>query len=127
MNNITQTENRPTRGDLQDDRDYVLPAANIRAVGDEYIIELEMPGVSKEGLEITLERNEVTIVGHRKEETPSGNLFYGESAQADYSRSFELGPDIDTSKIRAEMQQGILKLHLPKSEQVKPRKIQISG
>lgn len=123
----TQTENRPTRTGLQAEREYLAPPANISAVGDEYLIELDMPGVSKEGLEVTVEGNELTIIGRRTDQTPTGNPYYRESLDADYCRSFDLGPDVDTSKIRAEVQQGILKLHLPKSERVKPRKININA
>jgi len=122
----TQTENRPTRTGMQAERDYLAPPANISAVGDEYLIELDMPGVNKDGLEVTVEGNELTILGRRTDQTPAGNPYYRESLDADYCRSFDLGPDVDTSKIRAEMQQGILKLHLPKSERVKPRKINIT-
>src|SRR4051794_35223935 len=123
----SQTENRPTRAGLQADREYLAPAANISATTDEYLIEVDMPGVSKEGLEVTVQGNELTIIGRRADQTPAGNAYYRESLDADYCRSFDLGPDVDTSKIRAEMQQGILKLHLPKSERVKPRRIDIAA
>jgi len=123
----TQIENRPTRSGLQADREYLAPPANISATNDEYLIEVDMPGVSKEGLEVTVEGNQLTIIGRRADQTPVGNAYYRESFDADYCRSFDLGPDVDTSKIRAEMQQGILKLHLPKSERVKPRRIDIAA
>src|SRR5438067_2503486 len=109
--NQTQTENRPTRTGMQADREYIAPPANISAVGDEYVIELEMPGVNKEGLEVTVEGNELTIIGRRQHTNPPGRAYYSESHDADYCRSFDLGPDVDTSKINAEMQQGVLKLH----------------
>jgi HSP20 family protein len=123
----TQTENRPLRTGLQAEREYLAPAANISATADEYLIELDMPGVGKEGLEVTVEGNELTIIGRRHDTAPTGTPYYCESIDADYCRSFDLGPDVDTSKIRAEMQQGILRLHLPKSERVKPRKININA
>jgi HSP20 family protein len=123
----TQTENRPVRSGKQADREYIAPPANISATDDEYLIELEMPGVNKEGLEITVEGNELTILGRRAESTPPGEPYYSESFNADYFRSFDLGPDVDTSKVRAEMHQGVLKLHLPKSERVKARKIEVSA
>jgi len=47
--------------------------------------------------------------------------------QADFRRVFELGPDVDTSRINAQIEQGVLNLRLPKSEKAKPRKIQIAG
>jgi HSP20 family protein len=56
---------------------------------------------------------------------PEGEACYCESPQADYRRIFELGPDVDTSQISAEMQQGVLKLRLPKSEKAKPKHIEV--
>jgi len=123
----TENENRLTRTRMQAEREYIAPPANISAIKDEYLIELEMPGVNKEGLEITVEGDELTIIGRRQRNNLPGRAFYSESLDADYCRSFDLGPDVDTSKIKAEMQQGVLKLHLPKSERVKPRKINIES
>src|SRR6185436_15082204 len=110
----------------REERGFIMPAANIIATDNEYVLELEMPGVRKEGLEITTEGNELTLIGRRQTDLPEGELCYCESALADYRRVFELGPDIDTSRITAEMQQGVLRLRLPKSEKARPRKIQIN-
>jgi HSP20 family protein len=89
------------------------------------VIEAEMPGVAKEGLEVTLENNELIFVGHRAEEKVEGKPVYRESRDADYRRVFELDPAVDTARISAEMKQGVLTLHLPKAERVKPRRIEI--
>lgn len=84
-----------------------------------------MAGVDKEGLEVTVEVNELTIIGRRKTDILNGELSYCECPRADYRRVFELGPDVDTSRINAEMQQGVLKLRLPKSEKAKPKRIEV--
>jgi len=118
QNQATQSRNRPATG-------YVTPPANISANGDEYLVEVEMPGVNKDGLEVTVEGSELTITGRRKLDLPEGQLCYCETPQGDFRRVFEFGPDIDTTKIRAEMQQGVLKLHLPKSEKAKPKQIEV--
>jgi HSP20 family protein len=125
MNAIeTQNQNRQ-RAEQQNDRDFVAPPANIVGNEQEYVVELEMPGVDKEGIEVTTEGNELTIIGRRKSELPQGELCYCESAQADYRRVFEIGPDVDTGKISAEMKQGVLTLRLPKSEKAKPKHIEV--
>lgn len=98
---------------------------NIFETKDGYVLEAEMPGVSKEGLEITLEGNEITLIGHRTQETPAGTALFRERRPVDYKRVFELDPAIDTSKVSARMEQGVLTLTLPKSEEVKPRKISV--
>jgi HSP20 family protein len=84
-----------------------------------------MPGVNKSGLEITLEGNELTLIGRRTTESVNGQVLFRESRDVDYRRVFELDPAIDTSKVAAKMDQGVLTLTLPKSEQVKPRKITV--
>jgi HSP20 family protein len=84
-----------------------------------------MPGVSKAGLEITLEGNELTLIGHRQTETVTGEPLFRERHLAAYRRVFELDPVIDATKVSAKMEQGVLRLTLPKSERVKPRKIAV--
>jgi len=105
--------------------EYVSPEVNIFETKDGYVLEAEMPGVNKEGLEITLEGNEITIVGHRHMQSMGGEALFRESRLADFRRVFALDPAIDTSKIFARMEQGVLTLTLPKSERVKPRKIAV--
>jgi HSP20 family protein len=105
--------------------EYVSPDVNIFETKDGYVLEAEMPGVNKDGLEITLEGNEITIVGHRKSEAVPGTPLFRERTLVDYRRVFELDPAIDTARIAAKMDQGMLSLTLPKSERVKPRKIAV--
>jgi HSP20 family protein len=106
--------------------EYVSPAVNVFETKDGYVLEAEMPGVNKEGLDISLEGTEITITGHRQHEHPAGETLVSERQPVDYRRVFELDPAIDTGKIIARMEQGVLTLTLPKSERVKPRKITIS-
>src|SRR5437868_8058525 len=98
MNNIAELQNQTARTEQQSDRRFVTPTANISGTTNEYVLEVEMPGVDKSGLEITVEGNELTIVGRRRTETTQGELYYSERPQADFRRIFELGPDVDTAK-----------------------------
>src|SRR6266404_9571116 len=106
-------------------QNFVAAPVNIVETKDGYVLEAEMPGVNKEGLEITLEGNEITIVGRRHNEAVNGVALFREGRVADYRRVFELDPAVDTAKITAKMEQGLLTLTLPKSEHVKPRKITV--
>ena len=124
MNATVQNEPRRTT-EASVDRQYVSPEVNIFETKDGYVLEAEMPGVSKEGLEITLEGNEITIVGHRNNEVAEGTPLFRERRLVDFRRVFELDPAIDTAKIAAKMDQGVLTLTLPNSEKVKPRKITV--
>jgi HSP20 family protein len=118
-------QKEPRINNTERPREFVAPEVNISETKDGYVLEAEMPGVNKDGLEITLEGNEITITGHRNTEPLSGQPLFRESHHADFQRVFELDPAIDTSRIAARMNQGVLFLTLPKSEKVKPRKINV--
>ena len=118
-------ETRPAQVEQKRNHEFVTPEVNIFETKDGYVLEAEMPGVNKEGLEITLEGNEITIVGHRTDSAVAGQTLFRESRSADFRRVFELDPAIDTGRIAAKVEQGILTLTLPKSESVKPRKISV--
>jgi HSP20 family protein len=121
----TTTLEKPTINDRAVRQEYVAPNVNIFETKDGYILQAEMPGVSKEGLDITLEGTEITITGRRTVDTVAGETLFRERNTADYRRMFELDPAIDTSKVSAKIEQGVLTVTLPKSEQVKPRKIKV--
>ena len=126
MQPLTKTENRPSAPSNEVSRvNYVTPLANILDSSDGYVLEAEMPGVDKEGLEITVENGELTILGRRKAYKTKGQTLYRESRPADFRRVFEIDPSIDSGKITARIDQGILVLHLPKAESVKPRQITV--
>jgi len=122
MKTIMQTEPQAT-AERSAPQEFVVPVVNIFETQDGYALEAEMPGVNKSGLEITLEGNEITIVGRRATQPDSGDLLLRERPAADFRRVFELDPAIDASRISAKMEQGVLTLALPKSERVRPRKI----
>lgn len=107
-------------------RRFITPEVNIFESAEGWTLQAEMPGVSKEGLEVTLEGNELTLVGRKTVEQINAEPVWRESHQADYRRVFELDPSVDTAKISAHMDQGVLTLQLPKAERVKPRKIEVS-
>jgi len=123
---VSPRETQPRReenGAERNERNYLSPEVNIFETKDSFLLEAEMPGVTKDGLEITLEGNTLTLVGRRNDGVPGTELLYRESKPANFRREFELDPTIDAGKISAKMDQGILKLELPKAEKVKPRKI----
>jgi len=126
MTNNLVRENNGSRATRRENEKFVTPSASIRETPDSYTLELEMPGVNKDGLEISIEKNELSIIGRRSSPTPQGTLLHRESRRHNYRRSFEIDPSIETDKIAARMNQGVVTLILPKAEQVKPRKITVS-
>jgi len=126
MKALFKNESQPTTPERPAQRPFLTPDVNIYEAKDGYVLEAEMPGVNKEGLEITLEGHEITITGRQANEVNTGAVLFRERHGADYRRVFELDPAIDTARIAARMNQGVLFLTLPKSEVVKPRKIAVS-
>ena len=72
METTTDRQNRLTRESDQPDRGYTSPRVNISETNEEYLLEVEMPGVTKEGLEVLVDGNELTIIVRRKSAPPTG-------------------------------------------------------
>jgi len=125
MKTTTLEKEAPRKAERVQPEEFVSPVVNIHETKDGYVLEAEMPGVNKDGLEITLENNELTITGRRASEVVSAEPIFLERSTAHFRRVFELDPAIDTGRINAKVNQGVLTLTLPKSEQVKPRKITV--
>lgn len=115
-----------TDGQRQSTEQFMAPAATVLENADGYTLEVEMPGVNKESLEMWVENNELTILGRRVLPSVEGTLIHRESRAESFRRCFELDPSIDASRISAKIEQGVATLTLPKAEQVKPRKIAVS-
>ena len=126
MNAVARRNEQSEKPPRLEEQAWCAPDVNIFETDEGYVLEGDMPGVNKDGLEITLEGNTLTLVGHRAEPEFGTNPFYRESRRGDFRRVFELDPAIDTSKINAKMENGILKLRLPKAEKVKPRRILVT-
>jgi len=127
MNIATQQQNETAGSAEQDQRkvQYVTPLADVESGKQGYTMRLEMPGVDKSGLEITLDQGELTILGHRHPEETSGEPIYREIQHHDFRRVYELDPAIHTAGITARFDDGVLTLTLPKAENVEPRKITV--
>ena len=106
--------------------EYFTPVVNLHQDADGFTLEVEMPGVGKQGVEVTVEDGKLILAGHR---TIAANDFgrpvYRERKMGEYRRVFDLDPSIDAARISARVEQGLLTVHLPKTEAVKPRKITV--
>src|SRR6059036_2054036 len=100
MNTLT----RETRdGDRAQAEQFIAPAASVTESAEGYMLEMEMPGVKKDGLDISVENNELTIVGRRSLPALEGMLIHRESRPENFRRVFELDPSIDADKISAKI------------------------
>jgi HSP20 family protein len=123
MNTLSRETRESDRGQAQQ---FITPPASLTEIADGYMLEIEMPGVKKDGLDISAENNELTIVGRRSLPALEGMLIHRESRPENFRRVFELDPSIDGDKISAKIDQGLVTLTMPKAEHVKPRKITVS-
>ena len=103
------------------------PALDLYESGDHLIAVVELPGMRKEDIDISLHDGTLTISGERKRESNNGEMAQRtERYVGTFRRSIALPTRVDASKVNATYQDGILKVTLPKAEEAKPKQIQVS-
>lgn len=111
------------------DRDRSLaPAIDVTENDHSYVVRAELPGVKKDDLDVTINDGVLTInaeTRYEHDEKEKGRVIRQERRYGKYVRSMRLGGDVDESKVSADYTDGILTLTLPKSEEVKPKKIDV--
>jgi HSP20 family protein len=105
------------------------PPVDIFEAGDLFVIKLEVPEVDKESIDISVEGSELTITGERKLEqgTEGEQYLRMERGYGTFTRSFSLTQAVDASGIKASTKDGILRIELPKKEEIQPKQIVIEG
>lgn len=104
----------------------VAPSVDIYENEDEILLHADMPGVAKDAIAINLENGRLTINGHRTV-SGDGEVQFEEFGEVEYERAFSVPQGIDINKVKANMNNGVLFLHLPKSDAVKPRQIEVQA
>lgn len=107
----------------------VAPVVDIFETSNEYTVVIEMPGVLKENIGIILTENELEISGNvvRVNSDNDPKVWHSEYNLYDYKRKFKIGNDIDRNSIEAHLDKGVLTVKLNKTEDVKPRKIEVKA
>jgi HSP20 family protein len=128
MNEIKNNE-LVTKKSLLDeilDQPYKVPFINIFETEHDFVLTADMPGVSKNNLELKLEDNHLTIIGKVDVEAESKRKYLLREKQAgNYLRRFKISDSIEIEKIDAKLENGQLSITLPKKESIKPRNIEI--
>jgi len=125
-----QTQEPPTREVVEErtPRRLYTPPADVFETADTIEVVADMPGVDEGSLEITLERNVLTLDGHTAVNDPQAvTLTYSEYEAGDYHRAFTLSDEIARDHIKATMKNGVLHLSLPKAGPAKARRIEVHG
>jgi HSP20 family molecular chaperone IbpA len=105
-------------------REAIAPFVDVYENADELLLVVDVPGASNDGIDVQLDKGQLTILAKRREDAP-GSLLAAEYGACDYLRVFSVPQGIDPSKIDAQLNGGVLRLRLPKSESVKPRRIEV--
>lgn len=112
---LTQPENRPT----------FAPPCDVYENAEEFLVVADVPGVASNALDINFDKGELTIYAKRGDLQPQGAMVGAEFRGFDYRRKFAVPAGVDAGNIKAELKSGVLWLHLPKSEALKPRQISV--
>ncbi|MCA1787614.1 MAG: Hsp20/alpha crystallin family protein [Desulfurivibrio sp.] len=102
----------------------IAPAVDIYENEDEILLYADMPGVVKDEISVNIDNGRLALSGVRKLET-NGVTTWEEFANVEFVRNFSVPQTIDVGKVKAELKNGVLALHLPKSEEAKPRQVEI--
>jgi HSP20 family protein len=120
----TTTAQTPTRRQTAEHTmPTVAPAVDIFETDKAYVLLADMPGVRPDGLDVVAERDQLVIRG--RVERPVNAPAYQEFELADYHRAFTLTEDLDTAGITAVLKDGLLRVEIPKSPRVQPKKIPV--
>ncbi len=125
---FSRNPSRPSTPDLAAEHGPTRkPRFEVKETEEAYGVTVHLPGVSKDGVEITADAGEVRILGRRAWKQPEGwTALYRESADLPYLLVLEHESAIDPDKIAAELRDGVLRVSLPKAEAIKPRKIAVA-
>lgn len=120
----TRAQAPQSREETRSQERYITPPVDIYETADGLVVKADLPGVSKEGLEVRVENSLLTIRAQAAHAAP-GDPVYREYGLLNFFRQFELNERIDQSKISADLKHGVLTLNLRKAEEAKPRKIEV--
>ncbi|AXB48528.1 Hsp20/alpha crystallin family protein [Amycolatopsis albispora] len=95
--------------------------------GEEFVVMFDLPGVDPDAIELGIERNVLTVKAERRPVAENAEMQVAERPLGVFSRQLFLGDSLDTERISADYEAGVLKLRIPIAEQAKPRKIAISA
>jgi HSP20 family protein len=103
------------------------PSADISETDKEYLVRVDLPGMKKEDVKVTYTDGLLTIQGERKQHKEESNEKFHrvENSYGSFSRAFSLPDNIKADAIRCESKEGVLSVHIPKSEQKKPKEITV--
>jgi len=126
-NQATKERMETTRPELTRGGIHFTPRVDIYETENELTLYAEMPGVRSEDVELNYEQGELMVRGRVRPRSQNKHLLLQEYDEGDFYRAFNIHESIDASRISAECKNGVLTVHLPKAEAVKPRRITVKS
>jgi HSP20 family molecular chaperone IbpA len=112
--------------DVKQQEQAILPAVDIFENESGITVQADMPGVSRDRLDVHIDSDTLAIEGVADIPMPAGmDAIYADIRSKRYQRSFSLSRELDTERIEASLKDGVLTLHIPKREEHKPRRIEV--
>jgi len=130
----TQVAKAPKEGEVIEKKDaqvleeeFYIPPVDIYETGENLTLLIDVPGIVRENLNLTVEQNLLTIEAKQTPATPDKNVkwLWREHEGVSYRRQFRLGEEIDVEGIGSELKNGVLKVSLPKVKPAQPRRIEV--
>ena len=109
------------------EKQFRQPPVDISERENEFVIEADMPGMREENIDVQFHQGELTILGKSEEsEQAEENYRFRQFETVDFLRTFRIGESVNATNISAQYADGVLTVHLPKAEALKPRKIEVA-
>ena len=121
-------DNLFTRGSLQGDlAPAFTPAVDVEETADEFVIKVDLPGVTQKDVKVSTMGDTLTIRGERKQETErkDGSVHRSERIHGAFERTFRLGTPVKHNQVKALVRDGVLEVHVPKAEEAKLREVEV--
>lgn len=123
----TKTDVAPGATPATDLGPTIAPRYDVTETADAYGLAVDLPGVAKDGLELSVDHEQIRVVGRRAWNKPEAwTALHRETRDATFELTLEHGRAIEAGKVHAELRDGVLRVALPKAESLKPRKITVA-
>ncbi|HYH25139.1 MAG TPA: Hsp20/alpha crystallin family protein [Blastococcus sp.] len=127
LDELTQRVNSLWEANVGGDLHGWAPQADVEETDDAYVVEIDLPGVKRDDIDIQLTDRQLTVSGEIKEKERTGILRRRTRRVGQFQYTVTLPADVDADKVSAHLDEGVLTVRVPKPEQAKPRRIQISS
>ena len=114
-----------TAEELVSPQNAYRPDVDIFYLPDEYLFQVDLPGIKEEDIQLEIDEKNTLVLKARNYQDFVGDVVFKQTSIGNYYRAFSLNDEIDRQKIKAKYQHGVLEVHLPKKQEIQPKRIEI--